>query len=148
MFTPLTKFISEVANHAIEKRSRLLGTLFAEWKAIVGLELSPHVSPFKITKTHRGTILHLQVFESIALQIKYQIPMIRERIDTMMGPGMIDQIRLHTISGHPPSLSEPQSLTLSYKHQQALDRITTPIEDPKLKQALLEYGQAIFLRTP
>ena len=149
MFIPLAKFIPDIARHAIKKRSRVVGTLLSEWKDIVGPEFSVHVYPFKIASVRGRITLRLHVFEASLLLIKYQLPLIQERIDSVIGQGTVDALTLHPIEGHPALSEKPDErpkAALSPEQLQTLDYMTAAIEDQSLKRLLIDYGRLLLLR--
>lgn len=78
------------------------GSLIARWPEIVGEALADHVVPDSVRETETGRELLLRADSTAwATQVRIMLPQIHGRIATLLGSGVIDQIKV--IGPAPPN---------------------------------------------
>ncbi|MSO68753.1 MAG: DUF721 domain-containing protein [Alphaproteobacteria bacterium] len=119
-----------------------LPAILSDWANIVGEALARDCSPERLARD--GT-LTIRVAGPVATEIQHREPEILERIATYFGHRAVRRLRL--VRGPLPTPAPRIVLptrTLDDLEAHAIDRLTAPIGDTALRQALRRLGRAVF----
>lgn len=120
-----------------------LTDLKRQWGEIVGEKLAQVTAPDKLTKGPEGLVLTLTVTSSAAPFVQHQTPLILERL-RLAGAGVAAlTMKQGAVAAKPLVNVRPLSQPLSADAEKALKSALEPIDDDRLKNALLRLGRAM-----
>ncbi|NQV99258.1 MAG: DUF721 domain-containing protein [Rhodospirillales bacterium] len=147
----LGKSISRLTRSTYGKRGFADGEILQRWPLIVGEMLAATSHPEKIVyptnKNGNGT-LHLRVGNAgMALDIQHMEPLILDRINAHFGYRAVARLKL--IQAPLPASRTKQAFQprpLSAAETRGLNQTLGGVDDPDLKQVLLNLGQSVASR--
>jgi hypothetical protein len=120
-----------------------LTDLKRQWSEIVGEKLAQVTAPDKLTRGADGLVLTLLVAGSAAPFIQHQTPLILERL-RLAGAGVTGlTMKQGAVAPKAMANLRPLSQPLSAEAEKALKVALAPIDDDRLKSALLRLGRAM-----
>ncbi len=129
--------ITEQTRTAAARRGYAEARLKALWPDIVGPEIAGITRPARLTTSRgpSGALLTLGVLGANGPQIQMLLPLIRERINAALGPGMVGRIQITQAGGaEPPVLRDAPPAPPADISTLAAPLST--IGDPELRAAL------------
>jgi hypothetical protein len=144
----LAAVLPAVTRQALARRKSAIGSLIADWPAIVGADLADRASPLRLTfpsGRRDGATLTLRAEPGDALEIKHNEPRILERINGHYGYRAVDRLKfVHA----PLSKRQPAATRqpLTEADRATIDATVARIEDGDLRERLAVLGQALFRR--
>lgn len=137
-----------IAGETLGRRGFAEGTLFRQWREIVGADIAADCVPEKLGyPAGRRSAGTLQVVASggAALELQHRASQIIERVNGYLGYGAVAQLKIRQgrlpqrrrfVTGDDEPAGNPERATFDLP---ALDAIA----DPKLKEALADFGHSI-----
>jgi hypothetical protein len=153
---PVGEAVSALLDPVLRRKAGMTIGLLDAWPEIVGARLEAATRPEKLVwppATDAGdgrlkpAVLVVACEGAAALRLQHQSGEIVERINVFFGYPAVDRLRIlqKPVAAARPS-RKPTLRGLSEEEEQALGALTERIEDPKLKAALLAYGESILGR--
>lgn len=139
-FLPAGALIGAQTRTAAAKRGYAAARLRALWAEIAGPEIAAVAEPVRLAAARgpAGGLLTLAVHGANGPQVQMLVPLIRERVNTAMGPGTVGRIQITQARaatppppGPPPPEPEPASADIG-----AFEPLLSSIGDPDLRRAL------------
>jgi hypothetical protein len=130
------------------------GAIKTRWKEIVGDVLARRTEPMRIVKGRGGQdgALELRVDGPAAALVQHQAPIIMQRLDLILGKGVVTRLRI--VQG-PVKAASPMLPTrarrkgpLDAAAEKALADGLAAAEDGPLKAALTKLGREVMRRNP
>ena len=139
--------IIEAITPICQQNGFIQSRILLEWEYIVTPQFAQLCTPLKVTfplKQRTNGRLLLRATSSMATEISYLEPHILSRINQYFGYQAISKISLQQgpIS-HSPLQKKPKQKPLSQSEQTSLESQVQPIEDERLRTALLSLGVGI-----
>jgi hypothetical protein len=147
----LADTISTIAQPLLGRRGFAGNRVIAEWPAIVGQHLAARSLPERIVYPPRqraGGTLHVRVGSGAsAIEFQHHEPLIVERINTYIGYGAVARLRLvhRPLPAPPPTRPSPRPLDPA--ETASIEATVAGIEDPRLKQILVDLGKQVWIRS-
>jgi hypothetical protein len=129
------------------------GALQARWKEIVGETLARRTEPVKLVKGRGGAggVLELRVDGPVAALIQHQAPQITQRLDLILGAGVVTRLRIVQGPVRAAQAAAPQRPRrrgpLDAAAEKALADGLAEAPDGPLKVALTRLGREIMRRS-
>ena len=149
---PIARSIAPMIK-ALDERFGVGGTgaLHTRWKEIVGETLAKRTEPVKLVKGRGGAggALELRVDGPVAALIQHQAPMIMQRLDLVLGQGVVTRLRIiqgpvKAAAAAPPRPRRKGPLDAA--KEKALAEGLAEAPDGALKAALTRLGREILRR--
>lgn len=139
------------------KKNLLFGKLIAQWAHIAGPDISARAVPMelkfqrKAEKEKNGSpqaILLLGVQPAFALEMSYQLGLLKERLNAFFGYAAIMDIKIVQNSSimDNKKVTKTKTKPVTLQQQQNIDEATAVIKDNDLQTALKNLGKAIASR--
>lgn len=149
----LSETIPRVTGKVFARKYIMLGRLVTHWEDIVGKELAGKTQPVKIRYFKRSkesakatASLDIATTSADATLLHYQKDLIIERINQIFGDRWITAIRFVPVASNSQSAKiapKPRKI-LTVDEKETLSSMLENIDDPELKQRLLNLGTAIL----
>ena len=120
-----------------------LADLKRQWPEIVGDKLGQLSAPDKLTKGPDGAVLTLMVAGSAAPFVQHQSPLIIERLRLAGCAVVAVTMKQGALPQRPAANVKRLATPLSAEAEKALTQALAPIDDDRLKAALLRLGRAM-----
>lgn len=145
---PLGLMAERVGRKAGTAKLPPLKQIQINWRQIVGEQIWRWCQPEKITSTKDGRILTLTVHSHAKLILQHQTETMRQRISVAAG-GDIIQIKLvvGTIERTGPSEFRRPSRPLTQAEKAEVAAHADPIDNPRLRAAIVALGEAVLSAT-
>ena len=121
--------------------------LMQAWPEIIGSELARQCRPQRLTRGPEGRdgTLHLGVSGPLALELQHLTPQLLERINAHYGYRAVARIALHQTAPlkQPTRRRTPPAQPKSLETPADLAARAAAIDDPDLRQALLDLGRSV-----
>lgn len=114
-----------------------------QWTEIVGDKLAQLTYPDKLTKGPDGQVLTLTVAGSAAPFVQHQSPLLVERLRLSGADVVAVTMKQGVVPTRAPANIRPLTVPLSAEAEKALKAALDPIDDDRLKAALLRLGRAM-----
>ncbi len=131
------------------KRGFFEASVFSDWTAIVGPELSNQCVPLRLVRGQEGQggTLHVRVTGPLALELQHLEPQVLERVNSFYGFRAVAGLRLHqgpiaTVE-KPPRKASPAPTP---EDVDTLDEQLAAVDDPELREALRKLGNSVLAR--
>jgi hypothetical protein len=128
------------------------GALQARWREIVGDTLAKRTEPVKLVKGRGGAggVLELRVDGPVAALIQHQAPQITQRLDMILGAGVVTRLRIvqGPVKGAASAPPRPRRKgPLDAAAEKALADGLAEAPDGPLKAALTRLGREVMRRS-
>lgn len=123
--------------------SKSLAEIKRQWPEIVGEKLAALTAPDKLTKGPDGAVLTLTVAGSAAPFVQHQTPLIMERLKLAGAAVIAVTMKQGALPAKQKPNVRPLTVPLSAEAEKALKSALEPIDDDRLKAALLRLGRAV-----
>lgn len=137
-----------LTERVIGKKSAVLGQMLLNWKHIVGENISTKTIPLKLSypkSKAAGATLYLSVKSAYSLEITQYAPRIIERINSFVGYGAVEQIRLiHMLAHSSQSMARKAKKPLSSEKRKIIEQATASVTDETLRKTLQSFGHHIM----
>jgi len=142
--------LPRIAGETLGRRGFAEGTIFRQWRDIVGADIADACLPEKLgfpTGRRSDGTLHVLASGGAALELQHRSVQIVERVNGYLGYGAVTQLRIR--QGRMPARGP------SYRPSDAGDEVPSSafdepvlerISDLKLKEALARFGHAMRRR--
>ena len=148
---PIGRSIAPIIKKLDERFGQGAGALQTRWKEIVGETLAKRTEPVKLVKGRGGAggALELRVDGPVAALIQHQAPMIMQRLDLVLGQGVVTRLRIiqgpvKAVAATPPRPRRKGPLDAA--KEKALADGLAEAPDGALKAALTRLGREILRR--
>lgn len=148
-FLPAGALIGAQTRTAAAKRGYATARLRALWAEIAGPEIAAVAEPLRLSAARgpAGGLLTLAVAGANGPQVQMLLPLIRERVNTAMGPGTVGRIQItQTRSAAPPAphppTPEPDPATADIG---SLEPLISSIGDPALRRAVETLARNVIV---
>ncbi|KAB0679560.1 DUF721 domain-containing protein [Aureimonas leprariae] len=153
---PVGEAVSALLDPVLRRKAGMTIGLLDAWPEIVGARLEAVTRPEKLVwppetgakdARLRPAVLVVACESAAALRLQHESGEIVQRINVFFGYRAVDRLRIlqKPVAVTRPS-RKPSLRGLSEAEEEALKAMTERIEDPKLKAALLAYGESILRR--
>ena len=139
---PFAQDAGALLRHHLNARGFAQIELVTRWPEIAGQSLAEHCFPYRLSAGGAsGSTLTLMADDRAALELQHQTPKLIDKINGYFGSGIVGKIKV--VSGEIPRPPAPQARlrTLSASEEDELQRRTSGVEDPDLREALLRLGR-------
>jgi hypothetical protein len=145
---PLGLMAERVGRKAGTAKLPPLKQMQINWRQIVGEQIWRWSQPEKITASKEGRVLTLMVLPQAAPMIQHQSEIIRQRVSVAAG-GDITSIRIiqGQIRRTGPGEFRRRSRTLTPAEKAEVAAHAFPIENPRLRAAIVALGEAVLSAT-
>lgn len=148
-FKPLSKTVKDITSKKFNKRFVMLGRLSNLWTEIVGDKIARHSVPSKIfyNRYKKTAILQISITSSYAGKLIYQTGIILEKINSLLGPNIITDIKLVHVPincNKRPVKSKYIKKPLHEDQKEELHNIISEINDAQLKEKLEKFGTSFY----
>lgn len=149
---PVGKSLAPVIKALDARFGQGTGALQARWKEIVGETLAKRTEPVKLIKARGATggALELRVDGPVAALIQHQAPMIMQRLDLILGQGVVTRLRIvqgPVKAAAAGTVSRPRRKgPLDAGREKALADGLAEAADGPLKSALTRLGREVMRR--
>jgi hypothetical protein len=123
--------------------TKTLSELRRQWPEIVGDKLAQLTAPAKLTKGPDGEVLTLTVAGSAAPFVQHQTPLILERLRLAGCAAVALTMKQGALPKAVQANVRPLTVPLSAEAEKALNSALAPIDDDRLRAALLRLGRAV-----
>lgn len=155
---PAGKSLAPLIKQLDEKFGQGPAVLKARWREIVGETLARRTEPVRVIKsrTGEGGTLELRVDGPVASLIQHQAPQITQRLDLLLGKGVVTKLRIvqgpvkapaAPVATAPSSRKGGRKPPLDAAQERDLADSLAGQPDGGLKDALLKLGRGV-LRDP
>lgn len=138
--------LGPIARRALGKARSAVGSLIADWPAIVGPEMARRVTPERLSfpRARRdGGELVVRVEPADALELQHDAPLLIERINSHYGYRAIDRLRLVQVPRRATPAPKPAP-PLDAADIAALDAVLATVGDPDLRAQLAAIGRRVY----
>lgn len=137
--------INRLAQTAVGRDWQLYSIMLQHWRDIIGAEWAAQATPTKLTFPVAGRrsdgVLTISLPRGLAMAAQYQQKHIIERLNRFLGAAVISRVLFThntTIKTAAPALQPvPDEV------QQQLSAAVAEINDPELRQSLLDFGMIL-----
>lgn len=151
---PLSSLVRAVTQDVIGKRGVLFGKMLQSWGEIAGPEMAAKALPVelkfagKADKAKNQATLVLAATSSAALEIQYEIPLLKEKLNVFFGYEAIKDIKIihKTINTPTKKTTVSKKIRIDPKSTTKLDSLAELIKEKDLQEALKSLGKAIMSR--
>ncbi len=131
------------------KRGFFEASVFSDWTAIVGPDLSGQCVPLRLVRGPEGEggTLHVRVTGPLALELQHLEPQVIERINGFYGFRAVASLRMH--QGPIAAAKKPARQTKPVAAPEdiaTLDGQLEAVTDPDLREALRKLGESVIAR--
>lgn len=137
----LASLLPAITRPALRKHGPALGSLVADWSAVVGPALAEVTEPVRLTQ---GT-LTLACAGPVALELQHVAPQILERVNAHLGRPAAQRLRIVQRPARRPASSAPRPAPK--RATEAAERAVATVPDGPVKDALRSLGEAVLART-
>lgn len=134
-----------IAGETLGKRGFAEGTIFRQWREIVGADIAADCLPEKLAfPAGRRSEGSLQVIANggAALELQHRASQILDRVNSYLGYGAVAHLKIR--QGRLPARKHYRSVALDSRDSTGFDEPgLTSVTDPKLKEALASFGHSI-----
>lgn len=158
---PLSNSVPSIINKVCGRKFILLGRVLSQWERIVGKDLAEKAKPVKIgyrkargNSNEKIAVLELAVCSADSLLIQHQIGIITEKINMVLGEGVIGDIKIvHSASydERENTMGKRQSgkalfaeKDLTNEQKSNLSLLLEGVDDPELKSKLESLGEGVI----
>jgi hypothetical protein len=141
--------VDQVSTKLYNARGFTQSALIRDWASIVGPSLAKMSTPRKISRQGKsGSMLHLDIYDSgLALQMKYEEPLILEKIATYVGHRSIKGLIMHQVpTAFDLTPKEPwqHETVLSEEADTNLNALLKDVDDEDLAAAIKRLGANFY----
>jgi len=144
----LAAVLRPVTRQALGRSRAAVGSLVADWAAIVGEATAARAVPEKVTfprGRRDGGVVVLRVMAAEALRLQHEAPRILERINGHYGYRAIERLKL--VQGTPVRpVDRPVYRPLSAGDQAGIAGAVAGVADAALRDRLAALGRALYGR--
>jgi hypothetical protein len=134
-----------IAGETLGRRGFAEGTIFRQWREIVGPDIAADCVPEKLAfPAGRRSDGSLQVIASggAALELQHRASQILDRVNAYLGYGAVAHLKIR--QGRLPVRKHYRAESFDSRDSTAFDEPgLTSVTDPKLKEALASFGHSI-----
>jgi hypothetical protein len=134
---------ARIVKPLIPSGTKTLSELRRQWPEIVGDKLAQLTAPEKLTKGPDGAVVTLTVAGSAAPFVQHQTPLILERLRLAGCAAVAITMKQGALPQKTPPNVRPLTVPLSADAEKALNAALAPIDDDRLRAALLRLGRAV-----
>jgi hypothetical protein len=138
----VSALLPAITRPALKKHGPALGSLVADWEAVVGPELARQTEPMKLAQ---GT-LTLGCAGPVALEMQHLAPQILERVNAHLSNGAAVRLRLVQRTSARAAVPPPARPIPKRAQEQAEAAVAT-LPDGPLRDALRSLGEAVLARS-
>ncbi len=142
----LAALMAPITRQALGRSRSAVGSLLAEWTAIVGDDLARRTIPDRLSfrrGQRDGGELVLRVEPADALEVQHEMPRLIDRINRHYGYAAIARVKLIQ-TPRPQPAPRPAAGTLDPADRAALEAVLARVEDAELRERLARLGRALF----
>ena len=151
---PLSSLLAALTNDVIGKRGVLFGKLLGNWKDIVGAEMAAKALPIelkfagKADKTKNQATLVLAATSSSAVELQYEIALLKEKLNMFFGYSAIKDIKIihKTINSRVIKAPSLKTKKIDEQTSRKIDELAINVKEKDLQDALKSLGKAIMIR--
>jgi len=134
-----------IAGETLGRRGFAEGTLFQQWREIVGADIAADCLPEKLAYPagrRSGGTLHVLAAGGAALELQHRASQIVDRVNSYLGYGALAQLRIR--QGRMPARKRYDPVDSPAGDEETFENTALQrIADPKLKEALASFGHAV-----
>ncbi|MBX3487005.1 MAG: DUF721 domain-containing protein [Candidatus Paracaedibacteraceae bacterium] len=143
----LRNILSRITTPLAQKQGFIRASILLDWDIIVGEKFAAFCQPEKIIFPHErrtGGRLTLKTSSAFALEISHLEPLIVEKINQYFGYKAVDKLLIKNGKITPKPKKKHPIPTVDQATLEHLESITDDIQDPKLRQTLIELGKGVL----